>query len=325
MTSQIPQKRIFLTGASGYVGSVITELAIKDGYQIHGLSRHEEGDSKLRNLGAVPVRGDLTSLEVLRQESKAADIVIHLATAYVFGGEPYETFRPIDTAAVDAIADALAGTDKPLVVTSGTLCVAADPTGAETTEASPADPAPINTRILTELHSLDLEKRGVRVMSVRLAPYVYGRGGSGVAQFMGIAAQTVGVTIVDGGKNRTTNVHVDDAARLFLLAAEKGLAGEIYNASSATDVTSFQISEAIAAAVHVSLRNISLEVAQAQLGQTISFFLSTENRASGAKARKELGWDPRGLGILEDISKGSYMEVAKALKKSLGDEERGRR
>ncbi|KAG7047144.1 alcohol dehydrogenase [Colletotrichum scovillei] len=315
MTSQPPQQRIFLTGASGYVGSVITELALKNGYQIHGLSRNKSSDSKLRSLGAVPIRGDLTSLDVIRHESKAADVVIHLATAYVFGGEPYETFRPIDTAAVDAIADALAGTDKPLVVTSGTLCVAADPTGAETTETSPADPEPINTRILTELHSLDLAKRGVRVMSIRLAPYVYGRGGSGVAQFMGIAAQTGGVTIVNGGKKRTTNVHVDDAARLFLLAAEKGRAGEIYNASSATDVTSFELSEAISAAVQVPLRDISMEIAKEQLGQTISFFLSTENRASGAKARKELGWDPRGLGILEDISKGSYVEVAKALKK----------
>ncbi|KAJ0325781.1 hypothetical protein COL5a_007290 [Colletotrichum fioriniae] len=315
MTSQIPQKRIFLTGASGYVGSVITELALQDGYQIHGLSRNDSSDSKLRNLGAVPIRGDLTSLDVLRHESQEADIIIHLATAYVFGGEPYETFRPIDTAAVDAIADALAGTDKPLVVTSGTLCVAADPTGAETTEASLADPEPINTRILTELHSLDLVKRRIRVMSIRLAPYVYGRSGSGIAQFMGIAAQTGGVTIVDGGKNRTTNVHVDDAARLFLLAAEKGRAGEIYNASSATDVTSFQISEAISAAVQVPLRDISMEVAKTQLGQTISFFLSVENRASGAKAKKELGWDPRGLGILEDISKGSYVEVAKALRK----------
>ncbi|KAF4779491.1 alcohol dehydrogenase [Colletotrichum scovillei] len=295
MTSQPPQQRIFLTGASGYVGSVITELALKNGYQIHGLSRNKSSDSKLRSLGAVPIRGDLTSLDVIRHESKAADVVIHLATAYVFGGEPYETFRPIDTAAVDAIADALAGTDKPLVVTSGTLCVAADPTGAETTETSPADPEPINTRILTELHSLDLAKRGVRVMSIRLAPYVYGRGGSGVAQFMGIAAQTGGVTIVNGGKKRTTNVHVDDAARLFLLAAEKG--------------------RAISAAVQVPLRDISMEIAKEQLGQTISFFLSTENRASGAKARKELGWDPRGLGILEDISKGSYVEVAKALKK----------
>ncbi|OLN96644.1 Uncharacterized protein C2A9.02 [Colletotrichum chlorophyti] len=315
MSKQSQPKRIFLTGASGYTGSVVTELAVSDGYEVHGLSRSDASDEKLRDLGAVPVRGDLTSLEVLRREAAEADIVLHLATAYVFGGEPYETIRPIDTAAVDAIADGLAGTNKPLVVTSGTLVVPADPTGAETTESTPAEQDPINTRIKTEMHSLGLASRGVRVMSVRMAPYVYGRGGSGIALFMGIAAQTGSVTIVDGGKNRTTVVHVDDAARLFLLAAEKGRAGEIYNASSATEVTSRQISQEIATAVGVPLRDISKEDAVAQLGPMVSFFLSVENRASGKKARVELGWEPRGPGILEDITEGSYREVAKAIGK----------
>ncbi|KAK6223483.1 nad dependent epimerase [Colletotrichum tabaci] len=317
MTTSGHQKRIFMTGASGYIGSVVTELAIADGYTIHALSRTEASDGKLRDLGAVPIRGDLCSLDTLRRESAQADAVIHLATAYVFGGEPYETFRPTDTAAVDAIADALAGTDKPLVVTSGTLCVAADPTGAETTEASPAEPNPINTRIETELHSLSHAAKGVRVTSIRLAPYVYGRGGSGVAQFLSIAAKTGGVVCVGGGENRTTVVHIDDAARLYLLAAEKGRAGEIYNASAATDVTSRRLSEAMAAAIGVPLRDISAEDAKAQLGATVAFFLAAENRASGEKARRELGWTPRGPGILEEIgsSKGSYGELAKALRK----------
>ncbi|WYZ39611.1 hypothetical protein EsH8_III_001525 [Colletotrichum jinshuiense] len=314
MTNQ--QKRIFITGGSGYVGSVVVELAVADGYTVHALSRNEASDEKLLALGAVPVRGDLTSLDVLRRESKEADIVLHLATAYVFGGETYEFFRPTDTAAVDAIADGLAGTDKPLVVTSGTLSVSADPTGAETTEASPADPKPINTRIKTELHSLGLSGRGIRVTSVRLAPYVYGRGGSGVAQFLGIAAKTGSVTFVDGGKNRTTVVHVDDAARLYLLAAEKGRAGEIYNASAATDVTSHQLSVAMAEAVGVPLNDISADDARAQFGPTVAFFLAAENRASGGKAREDLGWAPQGPGILEEISKGSYREVAKALSAS---------
>ncbi|KZL75077.1 nad dependent epimerase [Colletotrichum incanum] len=315
MTTQNQPRRIFMTGASGYIGSVITELANADGYKIRALSRTEASDEKLRGLGVVPVRGDLCSLDILRHESAQADMVLHLATAYVFGSEPYETFGPTDIAAVTAIADALAGTDKPLVVTSGTLSVSADPTGAETTEASPAETSPLNTRIKTELHSLGLASRGVRVMSVRLAPYVYGRGGSGVAHFLSIAARTGSVTYVDGGKNRITVVHVDDAARLFLLAAEKGRAGEIYNASSATDITSIQLSQAMAAAIDVPLRNISVEDARAQMGPTVAFFLAAENRASGAKAKKELGWSPRGLGILEEISKGSYREVAKALKK----------
>ncbi|GKT42811.1 uncharacterized protein ColSpa_02992 [Colletotrichum spaethianum] len=152
-------------------------------------------------------------------------------------------------------------------------------------------------------------------MSVCLAPYVYGRGGSGVARFLGIAALTGNVTYVEGGNNRTTVVHVDDAARLFLLAAEKGRAGEIYNAGLATNVTLLQLSQAIAAAVSVPLRNISLEDAMTQLWPTVALFLAVDNRASGEKAKKELGWTSRGPGILEDISKGLYLEVAKALQK----------
>ncbi|GKT62855.1 NAD dependent epimerase [Colletotrichum tofieldiae] len=212
------------------------------------------------------------------------DLVLHLATAYVFGGAPYETFGPTDLAAVSAIADALAGTNKPLVVTSGALSVAADPTGAETTEASPAETNPTTTRIKTELHSLSLASRGIRVMSVRLAPYVYGS--------VTIAALPCTSTM----------------PRLFLLAAAKGRAGEIYNASSAADIASLQLSRAMAAAVDVPLRDVGVEDARA-------FFLAAENKAPGAKAKKELGWSPRGPVILEEISKGSYREVAKARKR----------
>lgn len=304
-----------MTGASGYVGSVITELAIAEGYDVYALSRTETSDAKLRSLGAVPVRGDLTSLDVLRRESADANLVIHLATAYTLGVGTYEAVMPVDIAAVDAIADALAGTGKPLVATSGTLMVAADPTGAETTEASPPEPNPIITRIKTEQHTLALASRGIRVTVVRLAPYVYGRGGSGVKLFMGMSAQAGSVTCVDGGKNHTTVVHVNDAARLFLLAAQKGKAGEMFNASGATDVTARQIFDAIAAALGVPVRDITYAEALAQMGETFAWFLKAENRASGAKAIKELGWQPNGTGILDEISKGSYQAVAEALRK----------
>lgn len=304
-----------MTGASGYIGSVITELAIAEGYDVHALSRTETSDVKLRSLGAVPVRGDLTSLDVLCSESAEADVVIHLATAYVLGVGTYEAVMPVDIAAVDAIADGLAGTGKPLVVTSGTLSVAADPTGAETTEASPPGPSPINARVKVEQHALALASRGIRVTGVRLAPYVYGRGGSGVKLFMGMSTQAGSVTCVDGGKNHTTVVHVDDAAGLFLLAAQKSKAGELFNASAATDVTARQIFDAIAAALGVPVQDIAYADALAQLGETFAWFLKAENRASGAKAVNELGWQPNGMNILDEISKGSYQAVAKTLRK----------
>ncbi|EQB46342.1 hypothetical protein CGLO_14607 [Colletotrichum gloeosporioides Cg-14] len=304
-----------MTGASGHIGSEIIRLALTDGHSIRALSRTPASDTKLRSLGAVPVRGDLTSLAVLHTESAAADAVLHLATAYVFGGAPYESVRHIDFAAIDAIADGLAGTDKPLVATSVTLTVAADPAGAETDEASPIGPNELHTRMLTETHSLSLRDRGVRVMAVRLAPYVYGHGRSGVAQLMEIGAQAGFVTVIDGGRNRTTTVHVDDAARLYLLAAEKGNAGEVYNASASTEVNLREMSDAMAKAVEVPLRDIAKEQAEKEFGPMMTFFLSVENRASGAKARKELGWEPKGMGVLEDIRQGSYQVVAKALRK----------
>ncbi|KAF4895770.1 hypotheticall protein [Colletotrichum fructicola] len=279
------QKRIFITGASGHIGSEIIRLALADGHSIRALSRTPESDTKLRSLGAVPVRGDLASLAVLRIESAAADAVLHLATAYVFGGAPYESIRHIDFAAVGVIADGLAGTDKPLVATSGTLIVAADPAGAETDEASPIGPNELHTRMLTETYTLSLQDRGIRVMAVRLAPSVHGRGRSGVAQLMDMGAKAGCITVIDGGGNRTTTVHVDDAARLYLLAAEKGKVGE------------------------------AREQVEKEFGPMMAFFLSVENRASGVKARKELGWEPKGMGVLEDIRQGSYQAVAKALRK----------
>ena len=310
-------KRIFMTGASGYVGSVITELAVAEGYAVHGLSRSEASDAKLQSLGAVPIRGDLTSLDVLRKESAEADIVIHLATAYVFGQGTYDPILPVDIAAVDAIADSLAGTDKPLVVTSGTLITAPDPSGAETTEASPQDPSPINSRNKFEIHALALAARGIRVTSVRLAPYVYGRAGSGVKLFLGMSAKAGSVTVVAGGGNRTTTVHVDDAARLYLLAAERGQSGSAFNASGATDVTARQLSETLAAALNLPVRDVSFDDALTQMGEVVAKFMCAENRASGDKARKLLGWETKGMSILEEIRKGSYVALAEELRKGV--------
>ena len=141
-------KQLFVTGGPGFLGSVVVEQAIAAGNTVHALSRSETNDEKLRKLGAVPIRGYLTSLDVLCGQSAAADAVIHLATAYTFGKGAYDDVLPIDMADVDAIADGLASSNKPLVVTSGTLCVASDPTGTETTESSPLNP--LNTRVKTE-------------------------------------------------------------------------------------------------------------------------------------------------------------------------------
>ncbi|TGO44930.1 hypothetical protein BCON_0442g00020 [Botryotinia convoluta] len=296
-------RRIFMTGATGYIGSVITELAIIEGYEVHGLSRSESGDAKLLKAGAVPVRGDLTSLDVLRRESSEADIVLHLASAYHItnANAGYDAVCPIDKAAVDAIADGLEGSNKPLVVTGGTLFVSPDPDGGETMETSPEDPEPLNTRHQAEAHALELTMRGIRVVAIRLAPWVFGRGGSGVKIFMDVSKQAGEVKCVDGGKNYTTTVYVDDAARLYLLAAQNAKSGEVFNASSATNVTFHEMWETMATALNVPLKHLSTEEAIAKLGPFLTKFISVENRATGAKARDVLGWKPSGFSILEEI------------------------
>ena len=219
-------------------------------------------------------------------------------------------------AAVNAIAEGLAGSKKALLVTSGTLAATADPTGAESSEEAPPQESFASARTKVETHALSLAIKDIRVVGIRLAAYVYGRGGSATKAFMGMSKQAGSVTCIDGGKNHTTSVHVDDAARLYLLALRKGKAGELYNASAATEVTARQYWEALAEIMELPVRDITFDEAQTQVGGILAWFWKAENRASGAKARKELGWQPVETDILDDISNGSYVAVAKAMRES---------
>ncbi|KAJ0119509.1 alcohol dehydrogenase [Diaporthe amygdali] len=317
----MPPKRMFITGATGYLGQVLTEFAIAQGYTVRGLSRKEANDTKLTRLGATPVRGDLETLDVLEAESAQADIVIHLADALLGLGfdTPYDKVLAIDAAAVDAMVAGLQSSSdeaKTLITTSGTLMARPDPNGEETSEDAPNNLDSPITRYKAWDHAKAVaEKAGVRVMCVRLAPFVYGRGGSGITMFMQGAATSKVAIYVDGGSTRTTTVHVDDAARLYLLVAEKGRSGEAYNASGETNVTMKELQEAIAETVGVPALNLSKEDALAKMPPFFVNFLVSENRGSNKKAVSELGWQPTEPGIIDEIRKGSYVEVAKTLPK----------
>ena len=303
-----------MTGANGYIGSVITEFALAEGYEVYGLSRSEKGDTKLRSLGAVPVRGDLLALDVIRRESAQAQIVIHLANAWDMSMKvTWEESLRIDAAAVDMMGESLKGRGK-LVTTSGTLVVGADPNGAETTEESPLQEDPINPRIKAEQYAIQLSEKGIDVSAIRLAPYVYGRGGSGVRLFMGMAVRNGEVVYVGDGKTRTSVVHVDDAARLYLLACKNGKAGDVYNSTSSTEVTTYEMAAAMGSTLDLPVRSLNFEEAVEKYGPFLGRFMSSENRSSNAKAIKKLGWQPRELGVIEDIKNGSYLAVAKEMK-----------
>ncbi|KAI1136398.1 putative NAD dependent epimerase/dehydratase [Hypoxylon sp. FL0543] len=315
MADTTKKQRIFMTGASGYVGSVITEFAVAQGYEVYGLARSDASADKIKKLGGVPVRGDLTSLDVLRRESAAADIVMHLADPFNFDlSQGYDHVIEAQKAIADAFADSLQGTNKPLVTTSGTLMAEADPNGGEVDETAPYAKQSLVPRHVVEQYDLSLAKKGIKVSSIRLAPWVYGRGGSGIKLFMGLSAQRGEVLCVDEGKNRVATVHVDDAARLYLLAAQKAPAGSIYNATDRTDVVFREIADAMAESLHIPVKSLTLDDAIAQLGPFFGRFLAADHRASSAKAKRELGWEIRETrGVVEEIRSGSYVAVAKEI------------
>ncbi|KAF1849813.1 putative NAD dependent epimerase/dehydratase [Cucurbitaria berberidis CBS 394.84] len=309
---------IFITGASGYIGTVLTSHCIASGYTVRALSRSSDSDTKLLSLGAIPTRGGLASHDVLTREASSVDMVIALADALAgnYGNMTMEERSEINNAAIAALAAGMEGSGKPLVVTSGTLQVADDPQGNETDETAPSWPEPI-FGVGVEATALKLKEKGIRVSVVRLAPWVYGRGGSGVRLFMQGAVVTGELIYVDDGSARTTTVHVDDAARLFLLVAQNGGVGEIYNATSETHVTFKQLMEAIGRTICVPVRSQSYADTEATRGRFIASFLSLQNRASNKKAREELGWTVESkVGILDEIAVGSYVSVVKELRES---------
>lgn len=308
---------LFITGASGYIGSVVTALATKQGHTVHALSRTSTSDSHLSSLGATPIRGDLSTHDVLTREASRADVTINIADSIAgrIGQVSHEERFKINNEAIEALAKGIERTGKKLILTSGSLFTGADPQGNETDEDAPAwKNSPFGTGM--EGSYQGLKQRGINVNVVRLAPWVYGRGGSGVKLFMQGAAQTGMVGYVGDGSKRTTTVHVEDAARLYLLVAQKAPAGEIYNATSETDVTFRQLAEAMGEVMGVSVVSQKYEDVEAGVGEFLANFLCSENRASNAKATRELGWTIEAdKGILSEVVSGSYVQLAEELRK----------
>lgn len=220
-------RSLFVTGGSGYIGRTLIAHALDNGHTVTALSRTPTSDTVLSFLGATPVRGSLTTLSILTAQAAHADVVVSIADSISsdFSISTSERFR-INDAANDALAEGLRGTGKALVLTGGSLRAAALPDGGLTDESSPGWPE--GHWAAFDLGGIQQRwiNMGVRVCQVRLAPYVYGRGGSGVGLFMKMWAKGGAGMTVDGGEKRTTTVHVDDAVALYLLVAEKGRAGE---------------------------------------------------------------------------------------------------
>ncbi|HEY0458790.1 MAG TPA: SDR family oxidoreductase [Pyrinomonadaceae bacterium] len=299
--------KIFLTGATGYIGSVVAEKLLNKGYEITGLARNEESEAKLREKGIEPLSGDLKDIESLKRGAKEADAVIHTAFIHDFGG--YASAVETDRAATRAFAEVLGGTNKPFITTTGAAFLG-DTGETVADENFPYDRnSPFFSRAEAEQDALALSQKGIRSIVLRLPLFVYGRAGSSFVPFLINQAREKGAAnYIESGGKRVSAVHVEDAADLYVRALETSTAKGLYNVA-AENVSFRDLSESVARLVGVKAKSITGEEAKTQFGALFDF-LSISNQLDAGKAQRELGWKTSsGKTILDDIENGSYIKL----------------
>ena len=303
--------RIFVTGASGWIGSAVVADLLAAGHQVVGLARSEASAQALDTAGAQVARGDLGDLDVLRAAAADSDAVVHLAFRHdiAFAGD-FDTAVSSDRAAIQALGDALAGSDRPLAVASG---VAGLKPGAVATERDMAEPfAGPGGRVLNERAVLALADRGVRSMSVRFAPTVHGEGDHGFIAAVVAADRSAGTAAYIGdGVNRWPAVHRFDAARLVRLGIEGAPPGSVLHAVAEEGVVLREVAEAIGRGLGVPVTSITSEQAGDQFG-FLAGFLAMDMPVSSALTRDLLSWRPTGPGLVEDLNQGHYFATPPA-------------
>ncbi len=296
--------RVFVTGATGFIGSAIVQELIGAGHQVVGLSRSATSDQALAAAGAQAHRGSLDDLDSLRRGAAASEGVIHAAFNHDFTA--YATAGETDRRAVEALGAGLVGTGHPFVITSVTTLLTPGRLGTEDDAPDPATASA--TRIPSEEAALALAAQGVRASAVRLPPSVHGDGDHAfVPALIAIARQHGVSAYVGDGRNRWPAVHRLDAARLFRLALEQGVAGSRYHAVGDEGVPVRDLAEVIGR--HLSLSVISKTAEEAAGHFTwLAPFLVLDNPISSVLTQQRLGWQPSQLGLLADLDLGSYFD-----------------
>ncbi len=303
--------RIFVTGASGWIGSAVVTDLLAAGHEVLGLARSDASAEAVTAAGADVRRGDIGDLDVLRAAAGEADGVVHLAFRHdvAFTGD-FETAVNSDMAAIEALGEALAGTDRPLAIAAG---VAGLKPGDLATERDTGRPGPgPGGRVLNERAALALADRGVRSMSVRFAPTVHGDGDNGFMTMIVGADRSAGAAAYIGdGNNRWPAVHRSDAARLVRLGIETAPAGSVLHAVGEEGVATRDIAGAIGRGLDLPVTSITPEDAEAQFG-FLAGFLAIDMPASSALTRDLLSWEPSGPGLVADLEQGHYFAAAAA-------------
>lgn len=288
--------RIFVTGATGFIGSAVVQELIAAGHSVVGLARSEAGAKSLVAAGAEVLRGDLEDLDSLRKGAAKSDAVIH--TAFVHDFSKFKENCEIDKRAIEALGSTLEGSDRLLLVTSGLALLAS---GRAATEEDAPVPTSAAYPRASEVTAMSLLARGVKASVVRL-PQVHDRVKQGLVSYLINIARAKGVSAYIGaGRNRWSAVHVLDAARLYRLALEKGDAGAKYHAVAEEGVPLREIAEAIGRGLKVPTMSLFAERAGEHFG-ALGLFAGLDLVASSALTQKWLDWRPTQVGLMDDLA-----------------------
>ncbi len=291
--------RVFVTGATGFVGSAVVANLIAAGHRVLGLTRSDAGAAALTAAGAGVHRGSLEDPDSLRSGAAGADGVIHLAFAHDFS--KFAENCEMDRRAIQALGGALSGSDRPFIVTSGTAA-ALTPGRLTTEDDAPSSPIP---RVASEQAASAVRAQGVRVSVMRLSQ-VHDPVKQGLITYLVAVARAKGVSAYVGdGRNRWPAVHVSDAASLYRLALEKGAADACYHAVAEEGVPLREIAEAIGRGLKLPVVSKSAEEAGEHFGW-LGMFAGGDSPASSALTRERLGWRATGPGLISDLDKAKF-------------------
>ena len=295
--------KVLVTGATGYVGSALVKNLTGAGHTVVGLARSDESAATLEEQGVEVHRGELSDPASLVEGAKRAEAVIHTAFPQMGPGTDFEKMMGMMTGAVTAMIDSLKGTDKTFILTSG-----AGGYGPQT------DPTPLDesTPIIAPTHApneqtvLSATSEGVRTIVLR-PTIAYGHGASNpVMAWFGISREIGGGVYIGDGDALISSVYIDDMADLYRLALEKGKAGEAYNIASGSATATKEIAKAISEVAGLGGKTVSIPPDEIEKAGFIGRLIATNMVVSTEKAKSELGWQPSGPSLLEELKSGSY-------------------